>query len=257
MIRMFVGADGTNRDLESQAVLEYSVRKFASEPVEIVWMQQAAAGPWSGWHTESGRTPFTHFRWGVPAACGYEGKAIYVDSDFFFLADIAELWHQPVPNVILLHSPEGKLKTSCMVFDCEKAEGHIPSLKALKQMPDVNGTFTNYFREHRELLTAYEGDWNCIDGGKYESMQDPRLKALHYSRIEHQCHLPYALARLKAEGRKHWYNGETSAHPRADVQAAFNALYAEACDAGFPPERYRVEPFTAATRRDFKYRVPA
>lgn len=126
MIRLFVGADGGNCDLESQAVLEWSVRKHASEPVEIVWMQQAATGPWSGWKCGSGRTPFSHFRWSLPSVCGYQGKAIYTDSDFVFMADIAELWNQDVPGVFLSKQPKKHLgKTCCLVFDCAHASGHV------------------------------------------------------------------------------------------------------------------------------------
>jgi len=253
-IRLFCGADGTNCDLESQMVLEYSVRKYASQPVAIVWMQQAASGPYAGWTCGTGRTPFSHFRWSLPAMCGYAGKAIYTDSDFFFLADIAELWAQDVPGVFLSKQPKKHLgKTCCLLFDCAHAKGHVPDLPTLRAMPEPQGAMTKYFRERPELSTGFTGNWNALDGDGL-ALDDPRLKALHYTRMEHQPHLTYAIPRLNAEGRSHWYTGPVFAHPRPDVQALFDRLYAEALAAGYTVDQYRVETFSGATRRAFTYK---
>lgn len=261
MIRLFVGVDGTNCDLESQAVLEYTVRKYASEPVEITWMQQAAAGPWSGWQTGSARTPFSHFRWSLPAVCGFEARAIYTDSDFIFRADIAELWHQDIPGALLVRHPGGKVRTCCILFDCARAKGHIPDLDTLRAMPDANGAMHQYIRGHRDLLAGFAGDWNCIDLKGYADLNNPLIKAIHYSRIECQPSLRHALPRLKAEGRPHWYTGEVLTHWRPELVALFDAELAAAADAGYPIERYRVSPYHGASRRAFVYRqhrgVPA
>lgn len=251
-IRVFVGADCNNCDLESQAVLEYTLRKFASQPVELTWMQQGH-GPWAGWNGASARTPFTHFRWSVPALCGYEGRAIYCDSDFIFRADVAELWAQDIPGVLLLRNPEGKLKTCLMLIDCAKAKPHVPDLPTLKRLADANATATGYFREHRELLTPFSGDWNCVDVKGYEDINDPDIKAIHYSRIETQLHLKYALPRLAAEGRSHWYTGEVRTHWRADLIALFDAELEAAAAAGYTLDRYRVEPFDGFKRKNFTY----
>lgn len=260
-IRLFVGCDGTNCDLESQMVLEYSLRKHASQPVEITWMQQASSGPWSGWKCASGRTPFSHFRWSIPAVCGWQGKAIYTDSDFFFLADIAELWNQPIPHVMLVRKPQDKpQRAACILFDCAKAKGHIPDLKQLKQLPDAHGTCSDYFRFHRDLLDAFTGNWDCIDFEKDKSgkgsLTDPKIKAIHYTRMEQQLHLKYAIPRLKKEGRQHWYVAGGSPvfnHPHKGLQAMFDALYQEAIKAGYSPEQYRVDAFGGSQRKGFGY----
>lgn len=252
-IRLFVGTDGTNGDLESQMVLEYSARTHCSQPLEIVWMQQAQKGPYAGWQCASGRTPFTHFRWSLPAMCGYQGRAIYTDSDFVFLADLAELWAQDIPAVLLSKQPKGRFaKTCCLVFDCAKAAGHVPDLKALRAMPDPQGTLSKYFKERPELSSDFAGNWNALDGDEMP-IGDPRMKAIHYTRMEHQFHLKYASARLAKAGRTHWYTGPTFAHPRADLQALFDQLYAEALAAGYTVEQYEVDPFTGAQRRAFAY----
>lgn len=258
-IRLFVGVGANNEDLEAQAVLEYTARSYCSMPLEITWMRQAKSGPWSGWKCSSGRTPFTHFRWSIPEVCGFEGRAIYTDVDFFFRADLAELWNQPIPNVALVRNPTGKLSTSCILFDCAKAKGHIPKLAHLRTLDDAHSDCLHYFRQHPELLAATEGDWDCAGFEKASSLEkprldDPKIKAIHYTRIETQLHLKHAIARLKQEGRQHWYTGEVRNHARPDLQALFDGLLVQAQAAGFTLDSYRVNRFGEATRRDFTYK---
>lgn len=249
-IKLFVGTSANSEDLEAEMVLEYSARKHCSQPLEITWMRQSSCGPWSGWACGSGRTPFTHFRWSVPAVA--EDRAIYTDVDFIFVADLAELWAQPIPKVALVRNPIGKLSTSCILFDCEKARAHIPTLDKLRRMPDAHGTVLKYFRAHPELLSACDGNWDCGDLRGYE-LGDPAVKAIHYTRIEHQLHLKHAIPRLKSEKRAHWYTGEILAHPRPELQVLFDSLLAEAKEAGYSLDDYRTSGFSGASRRDFTY----
>lgn len=255
-IRLFVGSSANGEDYEAEAVLEYSARKHCSLPLEITWMRQASSGPWSGWACASGRTPFTHFRWSLPAVCGFEGRAIYTDVDFFFLADLADLWAQPIPSVALVRNPTGKISTSCILFDCAKAKGHVPDLPRLRALPDAHGTTLNYFRAHPDLVSACDGNWDCADLRGYE-LGDPRVKAVHYTRIEHQLHLKHAIPRLAAAGKRHWYTGEVLQHPRSELVALFDQLLEEAKAAGYTEERYRVEGFAGATRKGFVYKTHA
>ena len=252
-IRLFVGVSANNEDLEAQAVLEYTARKHCTVPLEITWMRQAASGPWSGWACSTGRTPFTHFRWSVPAVCDYQGKAIYTDVDFFFLADLAELWRQDIPGVGLVRNATGKLSTSCILFDCAHAKNHVLGLEQLRGLKDAHGTMLNYFRAHLGLLAATDGNWDCPDLKGY-ALDDPLVKAVHFTRIETQLHLKYAVPRLAAEGRRHWYDGEVFSHPNTDLVAHYDRLYAEAQAAGYTIERYRVKPFDKASRKDFTYK---
>lgn len=253
-IRLFVGTSARNEDLEAEMVLEFTARLFCSSPLEITWMRQAKKGPWSGWASSvNNRTPFSSFRWSIPAVCGYEGRAIYTDVDFLFMADIAELWQQPIPGVALVRNPTGKLSTSCILFDCARAKGHVPDIDALRQMPDAHSTMLNYFRAHPELLAATDGNWDCADLKGY-SLFDPAVKAVHFTRIETQLHLKYAVPRLKAEGGSHWYTGEVFEHPNAELVAHYDAMYQAALDTGYSLDRYRVKPFDDAERRDFTYK---
>lgn len=239
MIRVFVGTS-CGEDLESQAVLEHTIRKYASKPVEITWMQQSRTSFWSGWNTNGWRTPFTGFRWGVAAAAGYRGKAIYCDSDFIFRADIAELYEQRTPGsaFALVRSPDGKVRTDCMLINCGKAKRVLPPIDEIRAMTDQNGKLWRQVQAAGGFA-AFDGDWNCIDLQGYNRADDAAIRAIHYSRMEWQPHLlKYAIPRLEAEGRHHWYDGEVIPHPRPDLQALFDLQLAEAIAAGFPPERY-------------------
>src|SRR3569833_1294337 len=93
-IRIFVGCAARNEDLESQAVLEYTLTKYASKPLEIEWMRQSddPASFWHGCNTLGWVTPFSGFRYGIPERCNFDGRAIYMDSDMIVRDDIAKLW---------------------------------------------------------------------------------------------------------------------------------------------------------------------
>lgn len=266
-IRLFVGTSANGEDAEAEAVLEYTARKHCSLPLEITWMRQAATGPWAGWKSNArGRTQFSAFRWGPPAVCGFAGRAIYTDVDFFFLADLAELWRQNIPGsfVMLMKGPDGKLsKSSCILFDCAKCRGHVPDIDTLKAMPDAHEAMLAYFRPRREqLIGGFSGDWNCVAYEKMKGATPPPLnlrdvKAYHFTRIEHQLHLRYAIPRLKAEGKSHWYTQPVGPHPHAELAAFYDGLYREAMAAGYTPDRYRVQAFDGAARREFGYRQRA
>ena len=253
LIKLFVGASAQNEDLEAEIVLAFSARKYCTLDLDITFMRQAASGPWSNWASNAnGRTPFSAFRWSLPSVCGYKGKALYTDVDFVFLSDLTELWNQPIPNVALVRNATGKLTTSCILFDCTKAKGHVPDLDVLRAMPDTHGSMLRYFRAHPQLLTPFAGNWDCPDL-KGSSLDDPTLKAVHFTRISSQLHLKHAIPRLKAEGRTHWYQGVIQPHPRPELQALFDHLLLEAHAEGYTLDRYRVEPFGGATRKNFVY----
>ncbi len=253
-IRLFVGTSPNGEDYEAEAVLAYSAQKHSSLPVEIVWMRQAKTGVYAGWSCASGRTPFSHFRWSLPAACDFSGRAIYCDADFIFIGDLAELWAQPIDGVILAQKskkPGGKIKTCCMVFDCAKAKGHVPDLKGLRNMADPQGTLTKYFQEHGDLASGYGcGEWNSRDP---QSLDDPAIKAVHYTRMEHQLHLKHAQARLAKQGKSHWYTGPVFPHPNAGLQRLFDDLLVDAQAAGYTYESFGYGGGVELVRRNFTY----
>jgi hypothetical protein len=253
-IRLFIGTSPNGEDYEAEAVAAYTAQRFSSLPIEITWMRAAKRGPYSGWKLATGRTPFSAFRWSPPAMCNFEGRAIYADVDFVFHADLAELWNEEIPGVLVTKRPKpaGKLKTCCTLFDCAKAKGHIGDLDTLRRMNDPQGHYSNYFKDRPPLVSNFaSGDWNAIDAF---DLSNPRIKATHYSRMEHQCHLRHAIKRLKAEGKSHWYEGNVYAHPNADLQLHFDAMLAEAQAAGLTYDSFEYGSGVDISRRNFTYK---
>lgn len=253
-IRLFIGTSPCGEDYEAEAVAAYTAQKFASLPIEITWMRQAKNGPYAGWRScAAGVTPFSGFRWSPPAMCGFEGRAIYADVDFIFHADLAELWREAIPGVIVTKRPKpgGKLKTCCTLFDNAKAKEHIADLEGLKRMADPQGYYCNYFKDRPALASHYaSGNWNAHDTF---DLSAPSIKATHYTRIETQLHLPHAIARLKAQGKQHWYRGEVFKHPNAALQAHFDAMLLEAQAAGLTYESFQYGSGVEISRRNFTY----
>lgn len=245
MIRIFVGC-ASGDDLESQAVLEYTLRLHASQPLEITWMQQSRdpASPFYGWRTETWSTPFSGFRWAVPELCNFEGRAIYMDSDCIVAADIAELWEQRFqPGKCVLAKGSGSWRFCVSMWGCSSARLHMTPIEVLKASPSAHQRMTGIFASSK-AVQPFVGNWNCIDGEDYADLNDPDIKVIHYSAENTQPHLRYAVPRLAREGRNHWFDGKVEKHWRPDLIALFDRLLSEARDAGFKPENYRpAQPF--------------
>jgi hypothetical protein len=260
-IRLFIGSSPNGEDYEADAVAAWTAKKHCSLPLEIVFMRQAKKGPYSGWKCASGITPFSHFRWSPPAMCNFDGRAIYTDADFIFMSDLAELWRMPMNRVIRTKrdkdSDKGKLRTGCILFDCAKAKGHVPTLDQLRSMPDPHGTVEKYFKGNQPALVENYGcgEWNVRDPTTHDLIYSPDTKAIHYTRMEHQLHLGHAAARLKAQGKTHWYKGQVFRHPSSELQKLFDGLLIEAIDHGYTFDSFKYGSDVSIERRGFTYSV--
>jgi hypothetical protein len=249
MIRIFAGCAANNEDLESQAVLEWSIRKHTNRELDITWMQLSrdpaspfySEGP-HGWQTRFWTTPFSGFRWAVPQLCGWTGEAIYTDSDVIFLADIGELWDQEIALDKFVIAKSGS-RLCVSKWRCATALAFLPQLTKLQDDPYSHRGLMQRFAAMPDFVQPFAGgDWNRLDLEPFD-LSDPRTKALHYTAIPTQPHLRYALPRLQREGGRHWYPGPTRPHPSPRLQARFDHLLIEATAAGYGIERYRREPF--------------
>jgi hypothetical protein len=235
-IRVFIGASANGEDAESCMVLEHSIRSRCSKPVEITWMMQShdPASFWAGFETARWATPFSGFRWAVPAACGFEGRAIYLDSDMLVLADLAELWTTPIaPGKIVAARNEGRLCAS--LWDCAAAQGRLLSLADLKRA-DGHSRMAALLRAHPEWVQPFTANWNYLDTEDRGPLSEAKI--LHMTDMTSQCHLRYALPRLAAAGQRHWFDGQVRPHPRAEITTLFEAEYAAAMASGYAVESY-------------------
>ena len=260
MIRIFVGCAANHEDAESQAVLEWSIRKHASLPVDITWMKMSRdpKSPFycdpangKGWQSGDWVTPFSGFRWSIPEQCGFEGRAIYTDSDIIYFADIAEFWSQPMDGRVVLAKEAGGTRFCVSLWDCAAARKHIAPLAKLMADPQAHRQTTGYFGQNGKVLVGkFEGSWNTHDKEAFPDLHSNPPKSFHYTNIATQPQLRHALKRLKAAGLKHWYDGVPRDHARKDVIEVFDALLAEAKANGYGPERYcQDEPFGAYKKR--------
>lgn len=259
VIRVYVGCAANHEDAESQAVLEWSLRKHCSLPVDLVWMKLSRdpESPFfsdggGGWQTQDWATPFSGFRWAVPYLRNYEGRAVYVDSDFVVLADLAELWRTPIPPGKLVLG-RGHSRLCLSLWDCAAARGLDLGRVSRR---GAHAELTAWLAKIGGCAPLDAG-WNCLDGSGFPDLGDPALKALHYTAMEYQPQLPWATARLAREGRRHWYDGETRPHWRADLRALFERYLVEAEHNGYGVDRYCQDPIYGEYRkRSFRGRSP-
>ncbi|MGJ3434519.1 glycosyl transferase [Serratia sp. Je.1.23.a] len=244
--RVFIGCDPNDCDLEQMMVLEYSLRKHASIPVQIVWMQLSrdpasfwfSNGEGEGWTTECWATPFSAFRWGIPAYCNFQGRAFYSDADVLYLSDIAEIWHHPMEEgTAILAAGTGKdLRLGEMLWDCEAAARFLPSLEQLRGDRLGHKKMQQFFEQHPEFVAPLKPEYSNLDG---DDLPVESLKAIHYSDMGSQFSHHYSLPRLKAENRQHWFDGKIYRHYRDDLRELFEQYYHEALQAGYTLEQYR------------------
>lgn len=238
-VRVFVGCSANGEDAESQAVLEHTLRKHSSLPIEITWMMHSRDPQnfWSGFNSKEWKTPFSGFRWAVPAACGYKGRAIYMDSDVIVMADIAELWTQNMNGHAVLAKHGGRLCVS--LWDCAAAKKFLLPIDILRSNSQSHKMMQNLTRQNpRNFMGTFEGDWNCLDGEGHQDLHDGIVKAIHYTEMSCQPHLEKAIARLEESGQKHWMEGKRMPHPRKDLQSLFDLLLDEAENEGYVVRNY-------------------
>jgi len=244
-IPIYIGTSAGGEDAESQSVAEFTLRKYASQPIDITWLtlSKDPSSFWYGWNTKNWGTPFSGLRWGIPAFRNFEGKVIYLDGDIICRADIVELWNQTIPKgaIALVNGAGKELRTCIMLLDCARARKHLPPIEVLRSTYKQYEVMISVLRKRPYMSAVFNSMWNCVDLKMSTGINDPRVKLIHYSSQWEQPHLPHAQARLAAQGRKHWFDGPTTSHREPQLTALFDELLIEAINAGYSPEKYEPE----------------
>lgn len=199
-IRVFVGTDQRMR--KAELVLEHSIRKHASQPVEIHWMRANDPGfrveEHSTWGENDpswsiGRPPgtpygpgkpgrwatdFTCFRFFVPELCNFEGFAIYLDVDMMLFADIAELWNYRQPGKLVSTS-----RLDVFVADCSAFRDWIRSEEA-KGSGFGFGVYQGRLGK-RWVKNGIPDAWDTLD------RWDERAKLVHFTQMRTQPWKPW------------------------------------------------------------------
>lgn len=188
-IRVFVGA--TEEQMLAVRVLDYSIQRTASRPVELVPIHRALAQrgielPLPSRPSLRARTPFSFQRFAIPELVGFSGRAIYLDSDMQLFRDIAELWQSPLPVPLRTVAARPwrlrKPQLSVMLLDCARLTWRVDEL-----IRRLDGAAVDYaaIMDGSALATALAGDlppcWNDLE---HYRAGDTAL--LHYTDMSRQ-----------------------------------------------------------------------
>jgi len=224
-IRIFVGTSANNEDAEAEMVLEYTLRKNTSHPLDITWMRQTKDedSPWGGWQTQRWSTPFSGFRWAIPEVCGYHGRAIYMDVDQLNLRDISDLFSVDLKNHPLAARRGARFgghEFCVIVFDNERMGDLLMPTARMKPNPDIHHRYIGMFSGSDYVLDL-DPRWNCHDG---DGLSIDNIWHLHYTKMSTQ---PW---------RPAWFTGKGEEHPRQDLVKLWHDMRAEAVLNGYTPQ---------------------
>jgi hypothetical protein len=203
-VRIAIGTDRWQKDSGAEDVLEYSIKKHCSQPVEITWMRSGDPGweisargdgdTWAagaaiagGWVKGGGMTwgtPFSCFRFAIPELMGFKGRAIYMDADMLVLDDLCKLIELPIDDSkgLLCLS---KNRTDVAVFNCEWPGWQSEWWPTIEKMRGIRARCFEYvqlLRARDAMDTSLPDAWNDCDGRLYDrSPQD--VKIIHYTNV--------------------------------------------------------------------------
>lgn len=178
MIKIFIGTEEAQW-LPTQ-VLRHSVLRRTQAPVEFIDLihipLQLNLKMYTG---------FSFYRFYIPEACNYEGRAIYLDADIVVLDDIQKLVDLDMGDKGALARPEGDERyTSVMLLDCEKLKHwKIKNWAGLINagMASYEGIMIGSKRglNHKDFGPLPK-EWNGLDEWT------PDTKILHYTHVPTQ-----------------------------------------------------------------------
>lgn len=227
-VRIFIGTSANGEDAEAEMTYEYSLRKNTEREIEITWMKQThdESSIWGGWQTQNWSTPFSGFRWAIPEACGFEGRAIYTDCDMINFRDIGELLDTDLkgkPLAARRGTRFGGHEFCVMVFDCKRFSDYAIPIARMKKLPEAHHRFIGGFSGNEDLVEGLDPRWNCLDGENYQTND---IWHLHYTKMSTQ---PWQPA---------WFQGKAETHARPELVEMWHAIHREASKAGYVSDNY-------------------
>jgi len=187
MLRIFIGWD--SRFPEPAEVLEYSLKKHATIPLEIRFLKLKELGLQRKFDPLAS-TEFTYSRFVAPHLCGFRGKALFLDNDMLCFSDVKELDdldmsdcalrvvkhdHQPTNSVKMYGCPQTtyprKNWSSMMLMNCSKL-----GLWTKQVVESQSGAYLHRFQGvPDEQIGELPDTWNVLD------RMDSSTKLIHYT----------------------------------------------------------------------------
>ena len=197
-MRVYVAA--SQEQALSVSVLEYSIRKHASMSVQVMPLYHSCVDiPVPKDAANLPRTPFSFQRFLIPELAGYQGRAIYLDSDMQVFGDIRSLWQIDMEGSDLLSvapaSDTSRIpQYSVMLLDCAQLDWHIGEIVAALDA----GHFTYEELMQRMVIAekqsaSIDTEWNSL-----ERYTHGVTKLLHYTDMQTQpwVHALHPLGKL-------------------------------------------------------------
>ena len=183
-VRIYVGS--AKSELLAFRVLEHSIKRHTNLDVNMRTIDNSLAPVPS----DMRYLPYTNFSFGrfaIPKLAGYQGRAIYMDSDMIVFRDIEELWNTPFNGASILvekinPATDREKLTAVMLMDCA----------ALPWDPDeiVAGLGVKYdYNELMSMAPLLSAEmiqdhlplgWNSLDHF------DDNTRLLHYTKVRTQ-----------------------------------------------------------------------
>lgn len=233
-LRIFLGTE--QAQVVAHRVLEYSIRKSASVPVEVVPMldlpHRMPRDP-----LNRPRTTFSFARFMIPKLCGFTGRALYLDADMVVFGDVAEFLDMPLDrHAVLCTSAEptdkweghnsvhlGARSTAVMLLDCERLQWDADEIIA--GLDDGLYTYEQLMSDMCIVDPDQIGDTLGPEWNDLERYDPGRTKLLHYTVVPTQ---PWKTDdNPLGDLWMSWYREavEAGAVPPEEVEAAIAAGY--------------------------------
>lgn len=137
----------------------------------------------------SNNTEFTFYKYLVPELCGYNGKALFLDSDIICLGDLNDLANTNMDNYDLLAKGDAykteQWGSSVLLFNCYKYKINLTDCFKNIDIKKYNEhdllMFTDKFLDNHDLkIKSYENIWNSFD------FYNENTRLLHYTNLHSQ-----------------------------------------------------------------------
>jgi hypothetical protein len=167
-IRVFVGSQ--DAQMLAVKVLEFSIRQNTPADVKVFPLHEARIEfPTPKDVRNRPRTPFSFQRFYIPSLRGYQGRAIYLDSDMQVFRDITELWTLPFDGADLLAAREPgesgrRPQFSVMLLDCSELKWSLPEIVAGLDRGELTYETLMYdMAVARKVRAAIAPSWNSLE----------------------------------------------------------------------------------------------
>ncbi len=189
-LKVFIGWD--SRETDAYNVCVKSLKEHASQELDITPIVRETlieTGEYYRPQPEAGSVEFTYTRFLTPYLADYDGWALFIDCDFLFTKDVADLFamaddkyaamcvkHDYVPrNAIKMDGQKQvsyprKNWSSCILWNCSH-----PSNKALTKdvVSSESGAFLHRFQFlNDEEIGEIPLEWNWLEG-EYDKPETP------------------------------------------------------------------------------------